>query len=666
MKNDKSADEKSQKPKKKQGPIRTEAVVPFLIVAVLVWGYFHFLFDKNIKSLLEYGGYQIIGAEVDIATLDTSFWNASFRMQGIEITNSEKPSSNIIRIGDIRYGLNWDGLLRARFVVNEMAIEQIEFNTQRSHPGRVKPPEPPKPKSTEPSALEKEGNKLKNEALEKTKEQYSDNILGDVASMLSGTSGGDQIKNIENSLPSKAKLQQFEVELKAKQDKWQTKLKTLPQGPEIQALGDRLNKVKIKDFKSPQELQDSLKQIEVIFKDADSKVKAVQATSDEFNADFKSIDQNFKEIDAQVKKDIKDLEARFKIPQIDAKSITRSLFYRYMGPYLNMFNKYKLMAEKYMPPKVLSQVKGQNTNKEDSEIEIKPHPRAKGVTYEFGRANSYPLFWIKNISISSQAGATKEAGNIKGQITNITSNQKLIGKPTVGIIEGNFPGMNVSGLAAKISLDTTNEESRLDYEFKVASYPIDGKELVNSPEAHVAFKKAEGSINSSGSLIALNTFQFKLENQIQKIEYDTSAKNEVVDGILKDVFKNIPIVTLEADGKGELPDLPMNLDSNLGRELQKGFEKQLKKRIDEEKEKLQAAIDQAIGKQKEQIEAQISKAKNQYEIELKKINDQIQTQKNQANTKVDGAKKDAENQAKKKVEGEGKKVIDDLKNKFGL
>lgn len=661
-----SNSEKSKKPFKKKGPIRTEAVVPFAIVSLIVWGYFHFLFDRNLKSFLEFSGYQVVGAEVNISSLETSFWNATFRMQGVEITNSEKPDFNIIKIGDIRYGLMWDGLLRARFIVNEMAVEQIEFNIRRSRPGRVKPPEPPQPKSSEPSALEKEASKLKTEALEKTKSEYSNNILGDVAALLSGASGSDQIQNIENSLPSKAKLQQFEADLKAKNEKWQTRLKSLPQGPEIQALGDRLNRVKIKDFKSPQELQESLKQIDEVFKDADSKFKLVQSTSEEIGADFKIIDERFKEIDAQVKKDIKDLEARFKIPQIDAKSITQSLFYRYMSPYLEMFNKYKMMAEKYMPPKILSKVKGQKNANESTDLEIKPHPRAKGITYEFGKPNSYPLFWIKTVSISSQAGATKEAGNIKGQIKNITSNQSLIGSPTVATIEGDFPGMNVSGLAAKLILDTTKEDSRLEYEFKVSSYPIDGKELVNSAEAKVGFKKAEGSISSSGSLIALTKFNFKLDNQIQKIEYETNAKNETVDGILKDVFKSIPVVTLEAKGTGELPDLPLSLDSNLGRELQRGFEIQLKRRIDEEKVKLQASIDKAIGKEREKVTLELSKLKGQYENELKKVNEQIQAQKNQANTKVDVAKKESENQIKKKAELEGKKVIDDLKSKFGL
>lgn len=662
----------STKKVKAKGPIRFEAIIPFAIVTAITWAYFHFLFDRNLKSLLEFAGYQIVGAEVNIADLETSFWKASFRMQGIEVTNSEKPTHNSIKIGDIRYSVLWDGLLRARFVVNEMAVEQIEFSTLRKKPGKVKPPEPPKANASEPSAVEKEANKLKEKALEKTKEKYSENVLGDIAMMLSGTSGTEQLKNIEDSLPSKQKLKDFEKDLKEKQSKWQEKIKTLPQAKEIQDLGNRLSKVKTKDFKSPQELQQSLQQVDSIFKDADAKVKLLQATNEEFNTDIKNLDKNFKELDALVKKDIKDLEARFKIPKIDAKSLTRGLLGQYLDPYLKMFNKYKALADKYVPPNLMKK------GKPESETEIKPHPRAKGVTYEFGRPNSYPMFWIKRISVSSQAGATKESGNIKGLITDLTSNQKLIGKPTVASFEGGFPAMEISGLAAKLSFDGTKEQSEVKYSFEVGSYPVEGRTVIQSPDVNIAFNKAVGSLKSAGSLIGLDQFAFTLNNKMQKVDYQISAKNEIVDSILKEVFSGVPSITIDASGKGELPDdLAIDLESNLGPELQKGFEKQILKKIEEAKAKLQLAIDEAIGKEKAKIEGEYNKLKSQVEGEVKKLTEQINAQKKQAETKTEQAKKDAEaqankakkeaeSQAKKALEKEGKKAVDDLKKKFGF
>lgn len=132
---------KPTKDLKKKGILRTEAVVPFLIVVAILYAYFHFFFDMHLKKAIEWGGYQAVGAEVDIAKLETSFFRGTIRLQGIEVTNAEKPSHNSFAIGDIRFGVLWDGLLRAKFVVEEMAVEQIKIDTLRKSPGKVKPPE---------------------------------------------------------------------------------------------------------------------------------------------------------------------------------------------------------------------------------------------------------------------------------------------------------------------------------------------------------------------------------------------------------------------------------------------------------------------------------------------------------------------------------------------
>src|SRR3989338_316710 len=130
-------------PKKAQGPIRWNAVVPFSIVCALIFTYFHFFFYQNLKRGMEWAGYKAVGAEVNIANLETSFFRAPLRVQGIELTDAEKPSQNTIEIGDIRWGMSWDALLRGKILVNEAVIENIQFATARKSPGKVAPPPPP-------------------------------------------------------------------------------------------------------------------------------------------------------------------------------------------------------------------------------------------------------------------------------------------------------------------------------------------------------------------------------------------------------------------------------------------------------------------------------------------------------------------------------------------
>ncbi len=643
---------------KKKGPIRWEAIIPFSIVLALFWAYFHFLFDYNLRKVLELGGYYVIGAEVDIRSLETSFWKGTLRIQGVELTDSEKPTHNMVEIGDIRFGVLWDGLLRAKLVINEMATENIQIGTIRKTPGKVKPIEKQDP--NQPGFIETEGEKLKNKALDQTQEKYNENVLGDLASILGGTSGDDQLGKIEGSLESKAKIQELDKAFKEKSKAWETRFKTLPQGKEIQALGDRLSKVKTKDFKTPQELTESLKQFDEIIKEADQKYQAVQTAGNDLNSDYKNLDQGLKDLDAMVKKDIQDLETRFKIPKLDAKSISQGLFRPYIQPYLNKFNKYKAMADKYMPPNL------KKKNKDEPETNIQPRPRAKGVSYEFGRQNSYPLFWIKKILVSSQAGVSAQAGNIEGLITDVTSNQVLTGKPTVATLKGGFPADEIADFKLMVSLDNTKTLSEIIFNLGVGSYPVAGRPVVQSPDVSLAFAKAAASLTAQGSLVGLRELKFNLSNSLNAVKFDVQAKNETVGEILKGIFDGIPVVNVNADISGTLPNFKADISSNLGSEIQKGFEKQVQKKIDEARQKIQAFVNESIGKEKAKLESEIAKFKSQFQGEIKKVQDQLNSQKAQAEGKINESKKRAEDQAKQGLQKEGQKAVDELKKKFGF
>jgi uncharacterized protein (TIGR03545 family) len=653
--------------KKKKGLLRTEAIVPFLIVVVVAFLYFTFIFDHNLRMAFEWIGYEVVGAEVDIASLETSFIHATIRVQDIEITNPDKPELNMLKIGDVRFGLLWDALLRAKFVVNEMAVEKIEIAVPRSHRGKVKPPPPPPSVIGQPTALEKETGKVENAAVNTVETKYKGNVLGDIAAVLGGKAGGSdaQLKNLEESLPSKKRLDAFSKELSEKQKKWDAKLKTLPQNAEIQALGKRLSEVKTNNFKNPQEVIDSVQKIGAILQDADGKYKTVTSVAGELATDLNSTNQEFNEINALVNKDIQTLESHFHIPHLDAKSLGTSVLEQYLAPYLAKINHYRTLALKYVPPNVMKKASGGGSSgPSEPDISMQPRPRARGVSYEFGRPNSYPMVWVKRISISSQAGATHNSGNIHGLVTDLTTNQLLTGKPTAGEFDGNFPDMEVTGLQGKFSFDNRKESSVTDFDFSVAGYPIDGKELVSSPpDARVAFKKAYGALKSHGQLIALSNLDFNLDNQISKIDYDITAQNPVIDDVLKKVFAGLPVITIDAHGKGELPaNIALDVNSNIGPELQKGFEKQLSAKVEEMKGKIQAAINQAIGGERSQIESQLKIANNDVNGQVKKVEDALNAQKAKGEKDMNQSKSGSQ----KQLENAAQKGLEDLKKQLGF
>lgn len=648
--------------KKSPGPIRWNAIIPFSILMGLFALYMTLFFDAHLRKAMEWGGYKALGAEVNIGDIKSSFFNASIEISKLELTDKDKPTHNFLEVGSIRFSMLWDALLRAKVAINEIAVEKISYNTQRKTVGRVAPPEPPKPG---PSFTEE----LKEDILNEADSRYQDNVFGNIIGLLKGDSSQSQLKEIEDKILTKKLIANLEIKLKEREKYWNEKFKSLPQSKDVQNLTDRLNKVKVKDFKSPQELEQSIREIDAILKEGDQKYKLVDSAWKELEQDLKSIQADYQTIEKQFKADVDLLKNHFKIPKIDAASIGRSVFLSYLKPYISKFNTYKKLAIQYLPPKFSKKISGEKSNgsetADSTSQEIVPHERTAGVSYEFGRPNAYPLFWIKLISISSQAGSEPNQGEITGKITDIASNQNTTQKPTELKIAGAFPANQINGVTVYGLFDNRKELSLAKLDFNVKSYPIAEKQLL-SGDVDLGFKSAQGQIALTSELIGLKQLTLQLENRFNSVQYLVDSKNELLKSVLSNILQSVGPIFLNAKLSGDLPKVNFDLATNLGTELENGFQKELNVRIEQAKKRVQEVIDQEIGKQKAALESEIKKFKDRYDAELKKVQEQINTQKKQAEQKINDSKKSLENDARKKLEQEGKKTVDDLKKKFGF
>jgi len=155
-----------------------------------------------------------------------------------------------------------------------------------------------------------------------------------------------------------------------------------------------------------------------------------------------------------------------------------------------------------------------------------------------------------------------------------------------------------------------------------------------------------------------------LENHFTQVDYRITAQNQIVGSVLKSVFAGIPVVTLTADGHGQFPDVAFDINSNLGPELGKGFEKQLQAKVGEARKKIEDYVQQQIGPDKAKLDTQINQAKGQITQGVKKSQDQLAGEKNQVQSRIDQATHGGINT--KQIEQQGKKALDDLKKQFGL
>ena len=466
----------AKKAKKKKGPIRYEAIIPFTIFVLIVWAYFFFFFDTHLRHAIEHFGTNANGAEVNVGSLKTSFWQASLDIDEIQITDAQAPQKNKIQIGKVRWNMNWDALLRGKVAIEDASILEIAIGVTRKKPGRVLPPDPPGTQSA--------FDKVRTAALNKAKAEFSQNVLGDAAAILGGVDPKDQLKNIEGTIKSVVRVKELEAELKKKEAEWKERIAKLPQKKDIDSIQERLKKVQLDRFENVGQLQASLKEIDSIYKDADAKVKAVEETAKAVKGDTNTYKNTLGDLEKMVRQDIKDLESRLKIPKLDAASLAKQTF----GPlFLAKFQQaeiYMNKAREYMPPKKTAEEKAEYAPPT-------PRERESGRNYKFGRPRSYPLFWLKHAAISSKPTPTAEySGDIKGTLENVTDDQPVLGLPTVATFEGNFPAQELMGLLGRVTLDHRTDVPLDRLELKVGSAPMVGQMLVDEKDVKLGFEKA--------------------------------------------------------------------------------------------------------------------------------------------------------------------------------
>ena len=111
--------------------IRWKAVVPLGLTLVLVAAFWWLFLDFAVERAVEYAGTEIVGARVDLASADVSLGRGSVVLRGLEVTNPERPMTNLVQSSEIVAQVRVLPLLEKKVVIDTMAIRGVRFGTPR-------------------------------------------------------------------------------------------------------------------------------------------------------------------------------------------------------------------------------------------------------------------------------------------------------------------------------------------------------------------------------------------------------------------------------------------------------------------------------------------------------------------------------------------------------
>ena len=95
------------------------------------------LADWGVHAGVERAGTRIMGATVDVGTMDVDLSDGLLAMTGLQVTNPSAPENNVVEVGEIIVAMSTGPLLRAKIAIDSVVVRDVRFNTTRETPGEV-------------------------------------------------------------------------------------------------------------------------------------------------------------------------------------------------------------------------------------------------------------------------------------------------------------------------------------------------------------------------------------------------------------------------------------------------------------------------------------------------------------------------------------------------
>ncbi|MEW5904298.1 MAG: TIGR03545 family protein [Pseudomonadota bacterium] len=601
----------------RQGPIRFEAVIPLAIVAGLIVLYFSLFFDTHLRRGLEYAATQANGAEVDVGQVRTSMWDATVRIADIQLTDPAQPTRNRVQIGEVRFGMLWDALLRGKVVIEEAVVEEVQVDTPRQRPGRVLPPSPP---ASGPSASDK--------MLAQLQDEFSGNVIGDLAAIAAGTRSSEQLRQITGELKSDAYLDGLRQSLDDTEQQWRVRMDALPDGEQLGAMRTRLAKIDPKAIKDVAQLQAALQELRSLRDEFDNAARPVVEAGNRLGSDMGTLRSAFDGLEQVTREDVRGLQARLHLPTLDTSTLSRALFGMDVLGKLQQARGYMEQARQYMPAKSAA---------------AQPQPeqvrRSKGRDFRFGRPKGYPAFWLRRAAITSRV----QGSGLGGEIRDLASDQALVGRPMVATLKGDFPQQGIAGVQAELMIDHRGSEALERVSLDVGGFPVAGRVLADSDNVKLTLADARASTHIAAELRG-ERIDMQLGSRFNDARFETEARSPVVREMIAASVAGLRQVGMTGHVRGTWDDLDVQLSSDLADALAKGMSRYVQARMEEARKRIAAMVEARISDKKRQlmarrdeIENRLRRAVEERRAQVDKLRSELEAARNELEKRKDAA-----------------------------
>ena len=607
----------------------------FVLVPALIFLLIVYLFiDRWVESGLEYAGEKIVGAKVEIDGLRVTLIPIGIEFQRLQVANPTEPWKNSFETGKVRFALDFGQLLRNKFIIETMEVNNLVLGTKRTSDGSL-----PKPPIAKPSSA---GTTLTEAARPALKQDEKKTPMFDLAAARK-TLNIDSLLN-PNNLAAYRRIDTLRRQVHEAGVEWnKTALSFEASKEQLSKVEATVKSINVSTIKDVQAATDALNSVKSAYDGMKNISKTFQERKSALTDNINRFSTSIAQLDDLAKEDYRNVVKLARLPDLSMKGLAELVLgkeiltraYTYLG-YIELA-KEKIPQSSSKPP-------------------IETPRRMEGQVIHFPAERAYPKVWIKKILLSGGTDKAQDPNYFYacGQILNITNDQRITGFPLTAAITATKGGTTTLTLDA--SFDRRKGVPVDDYKARLSGLAVGDMELGRTDfiPSKVTNATADASItvHVPGHQFDSNT-RVELKNMTLAFE---SAPRNMVERIVHDVLSSVKgfYVNLRMWRDADKFDVAFatDLDDQLTSRTKKVLGDELTKIQNEIRSKVEAAVaekrrdlERVYNQKRDEVMGRVKS----YEAMVDEKLALVESKKKELEAKVDAEKKKQEEALKKKA-----------------
>ncbi len=536
--------------------LRWQGLIAFVAVVVFVFLAWYFLVNTIVRHSIEKAGTRIVGARVELAKADVHLFPLGISLVRLQITNPDKPMSNVLEAGQIDFAIDSLNLLRRKIIINTMTMEGVRFNTPRKTSGAV--------------------NFHKDQGRSETSKDTPFAIPGIFSFQL------PDIHEIlaREKLESLEHITNLREEIETAKADWEKRLADAPDENTFEQYQARAKKLQ-KGSKGISGTLTKASDLKNLQKDISKDLKRLKDIQKKFARDKKNLTKKLDQLKSAPQHDVDRILNTYNLSSDGLGNVSQLLFGDKIG---GTVQKAIFWYGKISP--LLTKV-GPRDKKDVTE---KPD-RGKGVYVRFKEESPLPDLLARQVGVSTII----EAGNIKGELRQVTTDQAVLGIP----LEFNFSGVKLQGVQSiniKGSLDHIDPNKAKDQmTIAVQQYRVNDLKLSATDNLPLTLKKGLANLNLTASIDEeILDAHIQVTMDTAELEAGNKTSGNKLQQALHAALADVSTFSVNARVTGPLDNYKVKMTSDLDKILKNAVGRQMKALTNEFQNTLRAGISDKI------------------------------------------------------------------------